>query len=73
MLQEYLTNTLRRLSGGGTRQVPYTELLSAAQDDIAGLLNELYKEGAISVHSNINGVKIITWKGGDGDAAGNKV
>lgn len=72
MLREYLTNTLQRLSDGGTRQVPYPEVMEAVRADMGGLLNELYKEGAISVHSTVNGVKIITW-GGDGYAAGHKV
>lgn len=65
MLQEYLTNTLRRLTSGG-RQLPYPELMETVRADIGGLLNGLYKEGLISVHRNVNGVQIITWKG-DGD------
>lgn len=52
--------------------MPYPELMEAVRADIAGLLNELYKEGTISVHSTVNGVKIITW-GGDGYAAGREV
>ena len=64
MLQEYLTNTLRRLTSGG-RQLPYPELMETVRADIGGLLNGLYKEVLISVHRNVNGVKIITWKGGN--------
>ena len=52
--------------------MPYPEVMEAVRADMGGLLNELYKEGAISVHSTVNGVKIITW-GGDGYAAGHKV
>lgn len=66
MLQEYLTNTLRRLTSGGGRQLPYPELMETVRADIGRLLNGLYKEGLISVHRNVNGVQIITWKG-DGD------
>lgn len=63
MLHEYLTNTLRRLAEGGARPVAYPELVETARADIAAMLNEFYKEGVISVHSNVNGVKIIMWKG----------
>lgn len=63
MLNEYLTNTLRRLTEGGAKPVAYPELLQAVKIDIATLLNGFYKEGAISVHGNVNGVKFITWKG----------
>ena len=70
MLNEYLTNTLRRLTEGGAKPVAYPELLEAVKVDVALALNGLYKGGAISVHGNVNGVKIITWKGG-GNAYGN--
>ena len=63
MLNEYLTNTLRRLAEGGAKPVAYPELVETARADIAAMLNEYYKEGVISVHRNVNGVKIITWKG----------
>lgn len=63
MLNEYLTNTLRRLTEGGAKPVAYPELVETVRVDIAAMLNEFYKEGVISVHSNVNGVKIITWKG----------
>lgn len=72
MLREYITNTLARLTENGRRRLPHPALMETVNADIAGLLNELYKEGAISVHGNVNGVKIITWKGG-GDGAGSEV
>ena len=64
MLREYLTNTLDRLSGGGRKPVAYPELMEAVRADIAGLLNGMYAEKSLTVHKNVNGVKIITWKGG---------
>lgn len=70
MLKEYLTGALRRLTEEGRKPVAYPELLEAVKVDVAMALNKLYKEGAISVHGNVNGVKIITWKGGGGHGEG---
>ena len=64
MLREYLTNTLARLTEDGRRRLPHPALMETVLDDIAGLLNVLYKAGPISVHANFNGVKIITCNGG---------
>lgn len=65
-LTEYIENALQALTDGGDKPTSYPAVLTRAKEDVSWVLNQLYKEGKIIVHSNVNGIKIIAWKGGQG-------